>query len=167
MQETINILPRLIQKYCEGKQFETHLQAYVLQNIENLAMFVGQNIEWIGNEVSCGVGMQRIDITLSINGESRKVIPIELKSVCAYANITKQVQRYIDWIEQYYVPTRESEIEPMIISREITNKTSDEYLALRAELNSFNADNETLKLRYVEFSINCEERTIAFNEIDY
>lgn len=166
-QETINILPRLIQKYCKGNQFETHLQAYLLQNIENLTMFVDQDVEWIGNEVSCGVGMQRIDILLSINDESRKVIPVELKSVPAYANITKQLQRYIDWIEQYYVPNRESLIEPMIIAREITNKTSDDYLNLIAAFNSLNDDNETLKLRYVEFSIDCEARTICFNEIDY
>ena len=166
-QENINILPRLIHKYCERKQFETHLQAFLLQNIEHLAMFVDQDIEWIGNEVSCGVGMQRIDIMLSVNCVNRKVIPIELKSVCAYNNITKQVQRYIDWIEQYYTPSRNSVIEPMIISREIIDKTSDEYLGLITEFNSFNADNGTLKLRYVEFSINCEERTIAFNEIYY
>lgn len=166
-QETINISPRLIQKYSIGLQFETHLQAYLLQNIENLVMFVDQNIEWIGNEVSCGVGMQRIDIMLSINGQSRKVIPIELKSVCAYTNITKQVQRYIDWIEQYYIPTRESEIEPMIIAREITDKTSDDYLNLIEAFNSFNVANEILKLKYVEFSVDCTNTTISFNEIEY
>lgn len=166
-QEIINILPRLIQKYCSGNQFETHLQAYLLQNIENLPMFTNQDIEWVGNEVSCGVGMQRIDIMLSINGANRKVVPIELKSVCAYINITSQLQRYIDWIEQYYVITRESIIEPMIIARKITDKTSEDYLNLINAFNSFNETNETLKLRYVEFSIDCEDRTIGFNEIDY
>jgi len=75
--ETINILPRLVNKYCNGKQFETHLQAYILQNTENLPMFTNQPIEWIGNEVSCGVGMQRIDIMLSLNTQNRKILPIE------------------------------------------------------------------------------------------
>lgn len=166
-QETINILPRLIQKYCEGKQFETHLQAYLLQNVENLTMFAHLDIEWIGNEVSCGVGMQRIDIMLSINGDNLKVVPIELKSVSADANITKQLQRYIDWVEQYYIPTRESSIEPMIIAREIPDKTSDDYLNLIEAFNLFNEANEILKLRYIEFSIDCENPTISFNEINY
>ncbi|MBW1616065.1 MAG: DUF91 domain-containing protein, partial [Deltaproteobacteria bacterium] len=78
--EAINILPRLINKHHGGKQFETHLQAYLIQNIDTLSMFASENMEWIGNEVSCGVGMQRIDIMLSVSGENRKVIPIELKS---------------------------------------------------------------------------------------
>ncbi len=165
--EVINILPRLIHKYCNGKQFETHLQAYILQNIENLPIFIRQPIEWIGNEVSCGVGMQRIDIMLSINGENRKVIPIELKSVSAYPEITMQLQRYVDWIEQYYLPNRPSDIEPMIISREITDKSSQNYQDLINAFNNFNGQNNILKLRYVEFLIDCTQNTINFNEITY
>ena len=60
-QTNINILPRLVDKYSRGLQFETHLQAYILQNLENINIFQDENIEWIGNEVSCGVGMQRIE----------------------------------------------------------------------------------------------------------
>jgi len=165
--ETINILPRLIHKYCNGKQFESHLQAYILQNIENLPMFEGQPIEWIGNEVSCGVGMQRIDIMLSINGENRKVIPIELKSKPAYPEITIQLQRYVDWIEQYYLPNRPSDIEPMIITREITNKTSQSYNDLINAFQDFNQNNSILPLRYIEFNVDCSQNVISFNEIEY
>lgn len=163
----INILPRLINKYCNGKQFETHLQAYFLQNLENITIFQNQPIEWIGNEVSCGVGMQRIDIMLSINSQNRKVIPIELKSVEAYPEITIQLQRYVDWIEQYYLPNRPSDIEPMVISREITDKSSQNYQNLINAFDNFNTQNNTLKLRYVEFSIDCTHNTINFNEITY
>ena len=165
--EAINILPRLINKYCNGKQFETHLQAYILQKLETLPMFINQPIEWIGNEVSCGVGMQRIDIMLSINSQNRKVIPIELKSVEAYPEIIIQLQRYIDWIEQYYLPNRPSDVEPMIISREITDKSSESYKELINAFNNFNAQNNILKLRYVEFLIDCTQNTINFNEITY
>lgn len=165
--ETINILPRLIQKYREKKQFETHLQAYLLQNIENLPMLNDQNIEWIGNEVSCGVGMQKIDIMLSIDRKNRKVIPIELKSVSAYEGILAQLQRYVDWIEQYYIPNRPSDIEPMIISYEIQNKTTQTYQNLISTFETFNLNNKILKLRYVEFSIDCDNRLIIFNEVTY
>ena len=148
--ETINILPRLIQKYCEEKQFEAHLQACFLQNIEKLPMFENENIDWIGNEVSCGVGMQRIDIMLSVDAYNRKVIPIELKSVVAYPDITVQIQRYVDWIEQYYLPNRPSDIEPMIVSREIIDKTSEYYISFIDSLNNFNNDNNVLNIRYVD-----------------
>jgi hypothetical protein len=165
--ETINILPRLVNKYCNGKQFETHLQAYILQNTENLPMFTNQPIEWIGNEVSCGVGMQRIDIMLSLNTQNRKILPIELKSVVAYPEITIQLQRYVDWIEQYYLPNRPSDIEPMIIARQITDKTTQDYQDLILAFNNFNNQNNNLRLRYIEFNIDCNNETINFYEIRY
>jgi len=167
--ETINILPRLVNKYESGKQFETHQQAYILQNIENLSMFQNDNIEWIGNEVYCGVGMQKIDILLSIkeNDDDRKVIPIELKSANAAIGITNQLQRYVDWIEQYYLPNRPSDIEPMIIARQITDKSISSYQSLIREFENFNNSNNVMKLRYVEFTIDRENQTINFSEIEY
>lgn len=166
-QVDINILPRLIIKYCKGLQFETHLQAYLLQNLGNINIFQNENIEWIGNEVSCGVGMQRIDIMLSAVRETNRIsIPIELKSRNAYLGITNQVQRYIDWIKQYYLPNRPSDLEPMVISRKIQNKTTQDYLNLVQEFNNFNAMNN-LRLRYIEFDINCSDDSINFVEILY
>ncbi len=165
-QESINILPRMIRKFKENRQFETHLQAYILQNIEQLPMFCEETLEWIGNEVSCGVGMQRIDIMLSIaTPPNRKVIPIELKSKCIYRGITFQVQRYIDWIRQYYIPNCPSDIEPMIIARTI-DKNSSEYHNFIEELRCFNIRNN-LTLRYVEFTIDYNNETINFEEISY
>ncbi|MDN5353637.1 MAG: hypothetical protein PWQ09_393 [Candidatus Cloacimonadota bacterium] len=166
--EQINILPRLINKYCDNKQFEAHLQAYILQHLEQLPIFLNQQIEWIGNEVSCGVGMQRIDIMISVDGDNRKVVPVELKSGIAYPAIINQLQRYVDWIEQYYVPNRPSDIEPMIIAREITDKTSQNYQNLLNAFNNFNFTNNILKLRYIEFSIDCEQnRILSFNDVVY
>lgn len=161
----INILLRLLNKYSRGLQFETHLQAYILHNVENLNIFGNENIEWIGNEVSCGVGMQRIDILLSIERNNNKIcIPIELKSTEAYLEITNQVQRYIDWLKQYYLPNRPSDLEPMIISRKISNKNSQQYLDLIQEFINFNTRNN-LVLRYIEFDVN--PNSISFNEILY
>lgn len=162
--EQINVLPRLINKYTNNLQFETHLQAYILQNIENIVP--QENIEWIGNEVSCGVGMQRIDILLSsvTNDINRKIIPIELKSTEAYQDITIQLQRYIDWLQQYYIPNRPSTIEPMIISRAIINKTTSNYQNIIHSFYRFNNTN-SLRIKYIEFSIN--DNGIIFNEINY
>lgn len=166
-QSVINILPRLIGKYCDRKQFESHLQSYLVQNIENLPMFADLPIEWIGNEVSCGVGMQKIDIMISINSQNRKIIPIELKSVTAYPEIISQLQKYIDWIQQYYLPNRPSDIEPMIISREIIDKSTSDYNDIVNSFRILNQRNNILKLRYVEFSIDCQNQTINFKEVNY
>lgn len=81
--------------------------------------------------------------------------------------LKQQLQRYVDWIEQYDLPNRPSDIEPMIISREITDKTSQSYSNLISEFNSFNSNNNTLPLRYVEFVVNCEHQTIVLNEVNY
>ncbi|XQC05822.1 hypothetical protein ACOAJ8_01505 [Arcobacter cryaerophilus gv. pseudocryaerophilus] len=163
----INVLPRLINKYRRRLQFETHLQAYILQNLENISVFQDETFEWIGNEVSCGVGMQRIDIMLSIIRNLNSIcIPIELKSTESYLNITNQVQRYIDWLNQYYLPNKQSTIEPMIISRQIQDKTTQNYLDLIQEFRNFNTRNN-LRLRYVEFIIDVNSNIINFNEIIY
>ncbi len=167
-QTTINILPRLINKYCNSLQFETHLQANLLQHLETLPFLQNGVIEWIGNEVSCGVGMQRIDIMLSLIRENNKVcIPIELKSTVASPDTIFQLQRYIDWIKQYYIPNNISDIEPMVISREITNKQSQSYSDLISSFNVFNHANQLASLKYIEFSIDCDNTALAFTEINY
>lgn len=166
-QDKINILPRLVRKYNKGNQFEAHLQTYILQNINNINIFKNYDIEWLGNEVSCGVGMQKIDIMLSIKDINRKIIPIELKSTNAYPEITIQIQRYLDWLEQYYIPNRPSDIEPMIISRKINDKGTVDYNNFITSLNTFNNKNNksSLKIRYVEFDIINDNMT--FTEVKY
>ena len=119
--------------------------------------------------MSCGVGMQRIDIMLSsIRNNNKTTIPIELKSTEAYPEITIQLQRYIDWIRQYYYPNHLSDIEPVIISRKIINKNTQEYTNLITSFESFNNFNNNInRLRYIEFDINCQTKNILFNEITY
>lgn len=129
----INVLPRLIHKLNCGKAFETYLQAYITQNIgkstntslDNSVIPSHNIIEWIGNEVSCGVGMQRIDICLSVSENTQKtIIPIELKAVEASKDNLHQIQRYVDWLEQYYLPNRPSDIQPMLITKKGTTSLS-------------------------------------------
>ncbi|MCZ6171896.1 DUF91 domain-containing protein [Campylobacter ureolyticus] len=162
--EKIDIFPRLLAKFHKSYQFETHLQAYILQNLESIFTNL-KNIEWIGNEVSCGVGMQRIDILISIfNGNNRVLFPIELKSAEAKIGITRQIQRYVDWINQYYLPNRYSDVEPVVISRQIIDKNMTHFKDLIDEFNSFNAKNN-LKITYIEFSIT--NNSIKLKKIDY
>lgn len=173
--EEINILPRLIAKLKQRKSFETHLQACMVKSIgkginpilDNLVLDNGV-AEWLGNEVSCGVGMQRIDIMLSVQkNEQRIVIPIELKAVEAKIRDTAQICRYIDWIEQYYIPNRQSDIQPILISKKIDNKNSQGYLEVVKTIQRFNRENRkrSHRLKFIEFFE--ENDNLVFKEVEY
>lgn len=171
--EKINILPRLIEKYTTRKAFETHLQAYIVQNIGrgvntslDACLLNGLNFEWLGNEVSCGVGMQRIDVMLSLIKKNVKLIsPIELKAVEANNSNTIQIQRYVDWLEQYYIPNIVSDIQPVLISKKINDKESTVYKEIVKSFNEFNKRNNILKLKYIEYWV--DGSGLKFEDISY
>jgi len=181
--ETINILPRLIQKYKDKKAFEAHLQAYIVQNIARGTnkslddiLLNGLTLEWLGNEVFCGVGMQRIDIMLSLLKEDIKIIlPIELKAAIAETNNVIQIQRYVDWLEQYYIPNRISDIQPVLISMKIANKTSKKYKKIIESFKQFNEKNNMcIPIKYIEYELVEKEKgeeekkfDLKFQEIKY
>ncbi|MBR1538906.1 MAG: hypothetical protein IJ636_05300, partial [Bacteroidales bacterium] len=152
-----DILPRLINKYDNNRAFESHLQMHIVQslgrntNLDGALTVSPEEIEWIGNEVSCGVGMQRIDVMVSLvkRPSQRIIMPIELKSVQASVDNLRQISRYIDWIEQYYIPNRISTILPVLIC--LHGGLTDQ---LRLEFKSFNSASggRYLPLRYIEFS---------------
>jgi len=173
--EKISILLRLKEKMDKGKSFEPHLQAYILENIgkgtnDSLDKMIpnGALIEWIGNEVSCGVGMQRIDIMLSVMKEEQRIImPIELKTVRTKRDIVGQIQRYVDWVEQYYIPNRQSDIQPVLITPEIKNRDKKDYEELINNFKIFNKKNSITcnNLVYIEFSI--DNGNLFFKRINY
>ena len=172
--EKINILPRLINKYQNNRAFETHLQAYIVQNIgrntnNSLDKFLlnGLNFEWLGNEVSCGVGMQRIDIVLSlIKNNVKLILPIELKAVEAGIDNIFQIQRYVDWLEQYYIPNRISDVQPVLISKKIVNKNTNNYKNIIESFKYFNdKNNRCMSIKYIEYE--SYEDKLHFQEINY
>ena len=156
--KTADILQRLKHKYSVHRAHEAHLQAYIVQNIGkgtnpslDKALCI-TTTDWIGNEVSCGVGMQRIDILIShhMSDIQREVMPIELKCIPAETYNARQLIRYIDWLEQYYVPNHPSRIQPILICRKNKNSISQEVA------NSFSAFDEKMKgrclpLRFIEY----------------
>jgi hypothetical protein len=171
--EEINVLPRLIKKYNENKAFESHLQAFICKNVdinEQLKnLLINENsLEWIGNEVSCGVGMQRIDVALSLqkNNDERLMVAIELKAVPASLSNEIQIQRYIDWLEQYYIPNRTSTIQPVLIAKKYEDKNSEKYLQILESFKQFNERNPTcIPLKFIEFEVTDGE--LLFYEINY
>jgi hypothetical protein len=173
--EDIEILPRLAAKYRAGNSFESHLQAYIMKNINkgtntslDKTVLDGAQLEWLGNEVPCGVGMQRIDIMPSVvHNEQRVLIPIELKAVEADEKNVTQIQRYVDWIEQYYIPNRQSDIQPILVARKTENKQSIGYRRLIESIRRFNQVNgkRCEDLKYVEFFLNGMD--LLFERVEY
>ncbi|MBU2511991.1 DUF91 domain-containing protein [bacterium] len=171
----IDVLPRLISKYDRGLAFESHLQAYIVQNVgrgtnkslDDSLINNGFNIEWIGNEVSCGVGMQRIDVALSlVQDDQRVIVPLELKAVTADSKNIVQIQRYIDWLEQYYIPNRDSDIQPVLVAKKNVKKTSASYKGLVRAIKDFNRVNGNwFPLKYVEYEL--KNNTLKFEIINY
>ena len=169
--EQINILPRLMEKFKIYKAHESHLQMYITQNIglgtnKTLDEALGiknKKVEWLGNEVSCGVGMQRIDIMFSVNeSETKRVLcPVELKAVSACEDNTRQLTRYIDWIEQYYIPNRISQIQPVLICKKGKVLSSE----LKKDFIKFNNRKGILPLKYIEYEV--KDNNIVFNLVEY
>lgn len=161
--ESINVLPRLLNKYNQNKAFETHLEAYIVQNVgrgtndslDTCILSDGFHLEWLGNEVSCGVGMQRIDVMLSLTKEDRRtIVPMELKAVEASEINVIQIQRYVDWLEQYYIPNRISDIQPILISKKISDRENPNYHRIIETFKEFNEKNPRCNsLIYIEYEV--------------
>jgi len=171
----IDILPRLLHKSQNAQAFEAHLQAYIVRNIGSGAnrrlddaLLGDSSPEWIGNEVSCGVGMQRIDVMLSVlRDENRVVVPVELKCGQAEVKNTGQIQRYVNWIQQYYIPNRPGDIEPVLVAGRVANKNSATYRELVDAFGDFNRENGNgvSALKYVEFDLSGD--ALSFEAVDY
>lgn len=133
----LDILPRLIYKNSKRNAFETHLQAYITQNIEKILS--GQLIPlkdellWIGNEVSCGVGMQRIDVMLKQENDKEVCIRlIELKDEAPYLDIIRsQLPWYLEWLSYYVLPKYKNKmitVIPTIIAKgAVSEELKSEY----------------------------------------
>jgi RecB family endonuclease NucS len=112
--------------------WESHLQAYLMQELKrnvvltNL-LFPQTTITWIGNEIYCGAGMQRIDILAYSESPLNKFIHlIELKSVEATANTASQINRYIKWLKAHIPDISIHQIIPTIIAPSINQSYNDE-----------------------------------------
>lgn len=134
---SINIQDRLIYKANKGNAFEIHLQAYIMQNFDTLAlsrllMPFPDLPCWIGNEVSCGVGMQRIDIMITQEKDNDAYIKIiELKCVePALYILEQQLPWYINWVIDYVAPNysangKRVHIIPCVIAK---NNANDDFV---------------------------------------
>lgn len=183
----LNVLPRLIKKYEEKKQFEHHLEAFIAKNLGSGVIKIldknlleNKELVWMGNQVSCGVGMQRIDILFSLKqGEQYFHCPVELKSTFASEDNVRQLSRYMDWMNQYFVPNLPGDVCPVLITRKIPdsqigrkkefkflNKDKSKYFS--GIINAFDGFNKEYKCRiaFIEYFID-NSNNIVFENVSY
>ncbi|PIZ27381.1 DUF91 domain-containing protein, partial [Candidatus Berkelbacteria bacterium CG_4_10_14_0_8_um_filter_42_34] len=78
-----------------------------------------------------------------------------------------QIQRYVDWIEQYYIPNRQSDIQPVLVAKKIANKQSNAYQLLIDSFNRFNQanNNRCARLKFIEFDLDNDD--LSFEIVSY
>ena len=138
-----------------------------------------KELVWLGNQVSCGVGMQRIDILFSLKeGEQYFHCPVELKSTFASEDNIRQLRRYMDWMNQYFIPNLPGDLCPILITRKMPDKQvgrkkefkfdtkgkSEYFGELVEKINQFNQDYKC-KIRFLEYFIDAQNN-IFFQEIE-
>ena len=159
----IDITERLLYKKKRGNAFEAHLQAYILQNFDKsplkdvLGIHMVENT-WIGNEVSCGVGMQRIDLLLiETEDDIIHIRIVELKDEEPYDYIiTNQLPWYLKWVSDYIVPAylqhfNKVYLHPCIIAKQTTDETMLDKI--KNKRFNFDTDAEICMNEYISFQI--------------
>lgn len=159
-----------------GHRFEVQLQAYILQHIgdgkneslDNCIFPHGTPLFWLGNEVSCGLGMRRIDILIiSKICNDIHIYPIELKTTKADASYLNQIHNYLKWIKLYVTPNLSTSsifIEPILItlgeSRKRRKFREFKQELLRCSFNEFNENRLTVsQTKHIQFSISQDNIT--------
>lgn len=169
--ETINPLPIICEKIATRKAYEVYLQLYFTQTIginSSLNPIVGNDVHWFGNEVACGVSMQKIDILTTNELKKRSEYRvIELKDEPVDPAIVGQLQYYVTWASQnsgrHLDGAYNWNIRPVIVAPPHKfKKWQDVARAFR----DFNDRSISLPILYFEFQLE-SEKIIRLQSIDY
>jgi len=178
--ETEDVLGEMMYLDEAGYAYEVHLQAFLMQNIgrlsslQELAGGAGRLV-WIANEVSCGVGMQKIDVFTIVEDAARRRLHnlIELKCVPVSPGIASQLERYTLWARSFIRGVAASNVQPVVVSRKVKRRNPwerprkaerDRDSAIE-ELHAFNRRSLALKVRLFEFDF--RDRELVFEESVY
>lgn len=169
--QPMNPLPIIHKKSSAKRAYEDYLQLYFTQMIgvsSSLNPIVGNNVLWFGNEVACGVGMQKIDI-LSINQIEKKeyYYIIELKDESVTPDVVEQIEYYVNWASQnsgkHLFYAYNWNIQPVVVSPPHNPRKLHEIIKA---FNAFNKKERALPLLYFEFQTE-NAKSIKFQQIKY
>lgn len=153
----INI-PDIKQYILEDNYTESHLHALLISYLNQQP-----NIQWLGNEVYSGAGMQAMDILTIDNNNVFNIIEIKKNQIPN--NITQQVSKYIYWLKNRFQCFNNNVYQPVVIGKIING---DRMLQYRInEFMNFNNLQHSLPIVYIEYEINQQNNTIDFFQYDY
>jgi hypothetical protein len=166
-----NVLTKICELQRLKKAYEIYLQLYFTENIginSHLNPIGGNKLIWFGNEVACGVGMQKIDILTICQNDGRKEYRIiELKDEPIQPEVIDQIEYYVNWASQnsgrHLDGAFDWNIQPVILAPPHNSKNWNDVV------NSFNEYNQkqiSLPILYFEFEIHCGE-SIEFKKVEY
>jgi hypothetical protein len=166
---------RICEVMRSGKRraFENLLQLYFIENIgfrRDLEPIVGGNVVWFGNEVACGVGMQKMDLlVINEHGGRREYRIIELKDEPVKPDVVDQIEYYVNWASQrsgrHLLDAYEWNIQPVIVAPRRNIGTWRSVVEAFRAFRRYNQKNISLPILYFEFS--CRDRSIVFEEVSY
>ncbi len=149
-----DILCRLLYKVRKRNAYESHLQAYISQNLEKITplQVIDAPICWIGNEVSCGVGMQSIDIMFTQEDDQGiHLVVCELKDEQPASYIEKQLTKYVDWINDYLAPTFSKKV--FVYPTIVAPTPNEDTISSLSSLLGKSLGNNSEPTRYIPFDI--------------
>ena len=161
--KSIDIFNRLKYKYQKNNAYEGHLQAYLMQHLEEIEPLkvINKDISWIGNEMSCGIGMQSIDVIFfQKERQVTNIVVCELKGNQIELTIKEQLQKYVWWLCQYVVPNIKGEV---LIYPTIVAPTPNKKTKQIIKLMDLDFDNIIIsKTRYISFEL--KDDKLVFRE---
>jgi len=153
----INI-PNIKQDILNGNYRESHIHTLLIQ-------FLNQepNIKWLGNEVYSGAGMQAMDILTIDNQNVFKIYEVKKEEI--NKDITIQVFKYIQWLQNRFQNFIPNDFQPILIGKKIYGQRK---LQNRInEFNNFNSQQVSLPIIYIDYEINYQNNSIDFYQFDY
>lgn len=166
-----NVLRFICDLQKRKRAYEVYLQLYFTENIgvnPDLDNVIGNNLVWFGNEVACGVGMQKIDIlTICQEGEKKKYRMIELKDEPVQPGVVEQIEYYVNWASQDFGKHLDGafncNIQPVIVAPPHRPRNWQDVLAT---FRDYNQKHISLPILYFEFIVKCGE-SIIFQTMEY
>jgi hypothetical protein len=150
---------------------EAHLQAFLTRNYgrfpeSEIVFGPTKSIVWVGNEVACGLGMQKIDLfVINEERDTQTFRVIELKKDPPDEQTVSQFERYIDWTKRFVPGANSSNIQPVLLCRNLKK------LALSSKTTTsfqrFNAAGLALPVDYIECVRDTASDRMRFYQVDY
>jgi len=178
--QATNPLPIICKEFSTKKRYEIYLQLYFTYTIgvsTSLNPIVGHNVLWFGNEVACGVGMQRIDI-LAINQleKEEEYRIVELKDKPIKPDVVEQIEYYVNWASQNSGKHLDSafawNMQPVVFAPKIEKKfkkngeKTRQWQKIVSAFNKCNQKRISLPILYFEFRVDCGG-SLVFGQIKY